>query len=172
MMSSRTARDRAGAVLDRLAGMAAVVDVGCGPGTITVGLAEAIAPGGTVVGVDAELSQVVAARSAAAHSAGNAWFAVGRTAAQAGRWRPGLRWRLRGRAERAGFAVDEVHGRQRVDLGYAELADYVGRRPADAVTGWADDRPATELATLTGSLEGGPPVVVNERHLGPNAGRR
>ena len=38
-----------------------VLDCGCGPGTITIGLAEAVAPG-EAVGVDLEASQVDRAR--------------------------------------------------------------------------------------------------------------
>lgn len=55
----------------------AVLDVGCGPGSISVGLAEAVGPRGRVLGVDAEPSQ---ARAATEHArrcgAGNARFVV------------------------------------------------------------------------------------------------
>ena len=54
-----------------------VLDFGCGPGTITVGLARAVAPG-EVHGVDMEASQVEMARSVAAyHQRDNATFHVG-----------------------------------------------------------------------------------------------
>lgn len=69
MMSTRRARDRAGAILAYLPEAAAVVDVGCGPGTITAGLTDA----GTVLGVDANTAQVAAAR--AAHP--GVWFVAG-----------------------------------------------------------------------------------------------
>jgi SAM-dependent methyltransferase len=42
-----------------------VLDVGCGPGSITVGFARAVAPGGEVVGIDVEPSQVAAAQTLA-----------------------------------------------------------------------------------------------------------
>ena len=54
-----------------------VLDCGCGPGTISVGLAEAVAPG-ELHGVDMEESQVDLARSAAeAMELENAFFHVG-----------------------------------------------------------------------------------------------
>ena len=43
----------------------AVLDCGCGPGSITLGLAEAVAPG-PVLGIDVGASQIAAARAAAA----------------------------------------------------------------------------------------------------------
>ena len=54
-----------------------VLDFGCGPGSISVGLAQAVAPGGAVHGVDMAESQVAAAR-ALANSQGldNATFHV------------------------------------------------------------------------------------------------
>jgi SAM-dependent methyltransferase len=48
----RTAENSAGYLLPRLAGTDRVLDVGCGPGTITVGLAARV-PGGAVTGIDA-----------------------------------------------------------------------------------------------------------------------
>ena len=42
-----------------------LLDVGCGPGSITLGLAEAVAPG-EVVGVDLQPAQVEQARALAA----------------------------------------------------------------------------------------------------------
>ena len=54
-----------------------VLDFGCGPGTISAGLARAIAPG-ELHGVDMEPSQVELARSVAeAHDVSNATFHVG-----------------------------------------------------------------------------------------------
>lgn len=51
-----------------------VLDVGCGPGTITLGIATIIAPG-TVTGVDFGASQVEqAVQNAAGHGSGNARF--------------------------------------------------------------------------------------------------
>src|SRR5712691_3778078 len=78
MMSSRTAGRRARFLLPFLANGMDALDVGCGPGTITLGLTEAVAPDGSVVGVDVEPSQVDAAR-ATAHDAGvtNVDFHVG-----------------------------------------------------------------------------------------------
>ena len=65
MMAGRTALARAGSLLPHLRPGMRVLDAGCGPGTITLGLADAVAPGGSVVGVDAEPSQVELARAAA-----------------------------------------------------------------------------------------------------------
>ncbi len=54
-----------------------VLDVGCGPGTITAGLAKAVAPG-EMHGVDMEASQVEVARTVArANALDNAEFHVG-----------------------------------------------------------------------------------------------
>ena len=53
----RTAESSAAYLLPHLEPDAEVLDVGCGPGTITVGLAERV-PDGTVVGVDAEPTMV------------------------------------------------------------------------------------------------------------------
>ena len=57
MMKVRTAEANAGFLLDRLSPGASLLDVGCGPGSITVGIAKALSPG-MVVGVDIEASQV------------------------------------------------------------------------------------------------------------------
>ena len=48
----RTAENSAGYLLPRLAPGARVLDVGCGPGTITADLAARV-PSGEVVGIDA-----------------------------------------------------------------------------------------------------------------------
>lgn len=45
----------------RLAPGAAVLDVGCGPGVITAGLARAVAPGGVAVGLDVSASMLARA---------------------------------------------------------------------------------------------------------------
>ncbi len=51
-----------------------LLDCGCGPGTITIGLAEAVAPG-SVVGVDLEPSQIaIAERTAREHGLTNVRF--------------------------------------------------------------------------------------------------
>jgi SAM-dependent methyltransferase len=75
MLARRTAEDRAGFVLPLLRNGMRLVDVGCGPGSITLGLARAVGPEGLVVGIDAESSQ----RQAASASAGidNAAFVLG-----------------------------------------------------------------------------------------------
>lgn len=52
MLRNRSAHARAGFVLPFLRNGTRVLDVGCGPATITRGLAEAVAPRGFVVGVD------------------------------------------------------------------------------------------------------------------------
>lgn len=57
----RTAENSAGYLLTRLPATARVLDVGCGPGTITIGLAARI-PAGQVVGVDAAGDVLAAAR--------------------------------------------------------------------------------------------------------------
>lgn len=69
MMAARSAEDRAAFVLALLSDGMHVVDVGCGPGTVSVGFAHAVAPSGSVLGVDVEPSQIVAA-AALAHRAG------------------------------------------------------------------------------------------------------
>jgi SAM-dependent methyltransferase len=73
----RTAANSAAYLLASLSPGQSLLDVGCGPGTITLDLAAAVAPG-RVVGVDASAS-VVEAASAAARGAGveNVVFAVG-----------------------------------------------------------------------------------------------
>ena len=54
-----------------------MLDLGCGPGSITLGLAEAVDPG-EVVGVDFQPSQVAQAQSlSSAHGVMNARFEVG-----------------------------------------------------------------------------------------------
>jgi ubiquinone/menaquinone biosynthesis C-methylase UbiE len=67
MMSSRTAGSRVSFFLSALAPGMRVLDAGCGPGTITLGLARAVSPGGSCFGVDREASQIERARSAGAN---------------------------------------------------------------------------------------------------------
>jgi SAM-dependent methyltransferase len=69
MLSARTADDRAAFVLPSLRDGLRLLDVGCGPGTITVGLARRVAPTGSVVGVDMEPSQIELAQRAARDAA-------------------------------------------------------------------------------------------------------
>jgi SAM-dependent methyltransferase len=66
MMASRTAAERAAFFLSSLAPGMRVLDAGCGPGAISVGLAQAVSPGGSCTGFDREPSQVELARAAAA----------------------------------------------------------------------------------------------------------
>jgi SAM-dependent methyltransferase len=65
MMARRTARERASFFLPLVEPGMRLLDVGCGPGSITLGLAKAVGPEGEVVGVDIEPSQVAMARVAA-----------------------------------------------------------------------------------------------------------
>src|SRR5215472_16280599 len=71
-MGGRTATAHAGFVLEHLRPGMRLLDCGCGPGSITAGLAEAVAPG-HVVGLDRGLGQVGGARTRAPA----ATFAVG-----------------------------------------------------------------------------------------------
>jgi ubiquinone/menaquinone biosynthesis C-methylase UbiE len=60
----RTAENSAGYLLDRLEPGMDLLDVGCGPGTITIDLARRVAPG-RVVGIDSAADAVEATRAAA-----------------------------------------------------------------------------------------------------------
>ncbi|MCD0481460.1 methyltransferase domain-containing protein [Streptacidiphilus sp. ASG 303] len=62
----RTAENSAGYLLPHLAPGAAVLDVGCGPGTVTADLAERVGPGGHVTGLDASAEVLEQARRTAA----------------------------------------------------------------------------------------------------------
>lgn len=64
MMASRTAESRVGFFLAALAPGMDVLDAGCGPGTITAGLARAVEPGGSCTGIDREPSQIELAQAA------------------------------------------------------------------------------------------------------------
>ena len=77
LLRRRSAANNAAHLLPRLRPGMRLLDVGCGPGTISMGLAEAVAPG-ELIGVDIEESQIgmaKAAASAGGHS--NAAFQVG-----------------------------------------------------------------------------------------------
>lgn len=63
---ARTAANSCGYLLVRLSAGASVLDIGCGPGSITLDLAEIVGPAGRVVGVDFAADAVTAARAAAA----------------------------------------------------------------------------------------------------------
>src|SRR6201986_4889027 len=71
----RTAENSAAYLLPHLTPDARVLDVGCGPGTITAGLADRV-PGGHVTGIDAAEGIVAQARAAAGERA-NLDFAAG-----------------------------------------------------------------------------------------------
>lgn len=64
-LAARTAAEEGAFFLGQLRSGMRVLDAGCGPGSITLGLAEAVAPA-PVVGVDIEPRQVEAARALAA----------------------------------------------------------------------------------------------------------
>ena len=71
----RTAQLNAAYLLPYLKPGMRILDVGCGPGGIAVGLAQAVAPGGELYGIDIEESQVVLARAVAArYRLSNAFF--------------------------------------------------------------------------------------------------
>ena len=78
LLDRRNAESHAGYLLPRLKPGFRVLDFGCGPGTISVGLARAVGADGELHGVDLEESQIAMARAAA--SAGghdNAAFHAG-----------------------------------------------------------------------------------------------
>lgn len=78
VMASRTAEREGAFFLAHLRPGMRVLDVGCGPGTITLGLANAVAPG-EVIGIDVEPSQADAARTLADEQGiTNLHFATGR----------------------------------------------------------------------------------------------
>lgn len=73
----RTARNSAAYLIGELRPGMAVLDVGCGPGTITADLAELVSPGGRVTAVDAAEEVLVRARAhAAERGVTNVEFAV------------------------------------------------------------------------------------------------
>jgi SAM-dependent methyltransferase len=74
-MAARTAARDAAFLLAHLQPGMRLLDVGCGPGSITLGLAEAVAPG-EAVGVDLQPEQVEQARARAAASGAGARFDV------------------------------------------------------------------------------------------------
>ena len=74
--SGRSAETQAAFLLPHLRPGVRLLDCGCGPGTITVGLAAVVSPG-QVVGVDVEPAQIDAARARAARlGLGNVRFEV------------------------------------------------------------------------------------------------
>src|SRR5262252_4604788 len=73
----RTAENSAGYLLGHLVAGAGILDVGCGPGTITAGLATLV-PDGRVVGIDAAAGVLAEARAAAGRLAlANVRYEVG-----------------------------------------------------------------------------------------------
>ena len=68
VFAARTASREAAFFLPYLRSGMQVLDVGCGPGSITLGLAEAVAPG-SVVGIDFQPAQIKQARASAAERA-------------------------------------------------------------------------------------------------------
>ena len=77
MLERRNAADCAAHLLSHLEPGMRLLDLGCGPGTISVGLADAVVPG-QLIGVDMEPTQVEMANAAArAGGHGNASFQAG-----------------------------------------------------------------------------------------------
>ena len=78
LLRRRSAEVNAAYLLPHLKDGQRVLDFGCGPGTISVGLAKAVEPGGELHGLDMEDSQIEIARAAAAAGGhGNAIFQTG-----------------------------------------------------------------------------------------------
>jgi ubiquinone/menaquinone biosynthesis C-methylase UbiE len=74
----RTAERNAAFLLPHLRPGMRLLDAGCGPGSITIGLAAAVAPGGEAIGFDADASAIDQARVLAAERAiENARFETG-----------------------------------------------------------------------------------------------
>lgn len=74
IMSMRTAKSHAGFFLQHLKSGMSVLDCGCGPGTITLGFAEFVAPG-EVVGTEIEEAHLALAReNASKHGVNNIRF--------------------------------------------------------------------------------------------------
>ncbi len=74
--AARTANSEAGFLLPRLASGMSVLDCGCGPGSITLGLAELVSPG-RAVGIDLEPTMIEQAGSLASETdIGNVEFRV------------------------------------------------------------------------------------------------
>ncbi|MDE0392693.1 MAG: methyltransferase domain-containing protein [Rhodospirillales bacterium] len=77
MLERRNAADCARHLLPQLKPGMRLIDLGCGPGTISVGLADAVAPG-QLLGIDMEPTQIEMASAAAqAGGHGNAAFQTG-----------------------------------------------------------------------------------------------
>ena len=77
MLNRRSARTHAAYLLPHLSSGQKLLDFGCGPGTISVGLAKAVEPG-ELHGIDMEESEIELARAAAAGGGhDNATFHVG-----------------------------------------------------------------------------------------------
>ena len=77
LLRRRSAEANAAHLLPHLKPGMRLLDFGCGPGSITIGLANAVDPG-EVHGIDMEESQIAVARSAAKSGGhGNAFFRVG-----------------------------------------------------------------------------------------------
>src|SRR6476659_8573241 len=73
----RTAENSAGYLLPHLTSGQRLLDIGCGPGTITLDLARLVAPGQTI-GLDREVHPLVSARAAAVEQGvHNVGFTVG-----------------------------------------------------------------------------------------------
>ena len=72
----RTVENSAAYVAAHFVPGARVLDVGCGPGTITVDIAGRVAPGGMVLGID-QSAEIVEAAAAEARGVENASFATG-----------------------------------------------------------------------------------------------
>ena len=77
ILSSRSVANSCGYLSERLRPGFRVLDVGCGPGSISVGIAEMVGPTGELHGIDIEPSQAeMAARATRERGLGNAYFRV------------------------------------------------------------------------------------------------